>query len=157
MIFTFFVKNHLLGNTKLSLLILWFKSYRHCIERALHFSLFLHSMFFCFFLFGFNGPFKNISLISSRSFIKGGRKLENPEKNHLTIHKQNLALRMVRWFFSGFSGFRPPSMNHRLDISEIFLKGPLNPNKKKKNKKKNNIECKNKEKCKALSMQCILC
>ena len=33
-------------------------------------------------------------------------------------------LRMVRWFFSGFSGFRPPSMNDRLDISEIFLKGP---------------------------------
>ena len=38
--------------------------------------------------FGFYGPFKNISLISSRSFIEGGRK---PEKNHLTIHKQNLA------------------------------------------------------------------
>ena len=33
-------------------------------------------------------------------------------------------LRMVRWFFSGFSGFRPPLMNDRLDISEIFLKGP---------------------------------
>ena len=31
---------------------------------------------------------------------------------------------VVRWFFSGFSGFRPPSMNNRLDISEIFLKGP---------------------------------
>ena len=44
-----------------------------------------------FFLFGFCGPFKNISLISSRSFIKGGRKPENPEKNHLTIRKQNLA------------------------------------------------------------------
>ena len=27
-------------------------------------------------------------------------------------------------FFSGYSGFRPPSMNDRLDISEIFLKGP---------------------------------
>ena len=44
-----------------------------------------------FFLFGFYGPFKNISLTSSRSFIKSGRKLENPGKNHLTIHKQNLA------------------------------------------------------------------
>ena len=43
---------------------------------------------------------------------------------------------MVRWFFSGYSGFRPPSMNDRLDISEIFLKGPLNPNQKKKKKKK---------------------
>ena len=42
------------------------------------------------FWFGFYGPFKNISLISSRSFIEGGRKLENPEKNHLTIRKQNL-------------------------------------------------------------------
>ena len=46
---------------------------------------------FDFFLFGFYGPFKNISLISSRSFIKGGRKPENPGKNHLTIRKQNLA------------------------------------------------------------------
>ena len=27
-------------------------------------------------------------------------------------------------------------MNDRLDISEIFLKGPLNPNQKKKKKKK---------------------
>ena len=35
--------------------------------------------FFFFFWFGFYGPFKNISLISSRSFIKGGRKPENPE------------------------------------------------------------------------------
>ena len=41
MIFTFFVENHLLGNTKLSFLVLWFKSYRPCRERALHFSLFL--------------------------------------------------------------------------------------------------------------------
>ena len=38
--------------------------------------------------------------------------------------KAKFCLRMVRWFFSGFSGFRPPSMNDRLDISEIFLKGP---------------------------------
>ena len=27
-------------------------------------------------------------------------------------------------FFPGFSGFRPPLMKDRLDISEIFLKGP---------------------------------
>ena len=47
--------------------------------------------FFFFFWFGFYGPFKNISLISSRSFIEGGRKPEYPEKNHLTIRKQNLA------------------------------------------------------------------
>ena len=26
--------------------------------------------------------------------------------------------------FPGFSSFRPPLMNDRLDISEIFLKGP---------------------------------
>ena len=38
--------------------------------------------------------------------------------------KAKFCLRMVRWFFSGFSGFRPPSMNDRLDISELFLKGP---------------------------------
>ena len=56
---------------------------------------FLHTwsllFFFFFFWFGFYGPFKNISLISSRSFIEGGRKPENPQKNNLTIRKQNLA------------------------------------------------------------------
>ena len=35
--------------------------------------------------------FKNISLISSRSFIKAGRKPEYPGKKHLTIRKQNMA------------------------------------------------------------------
>ena len=44
MIFTCFVENHLLGNTKLIFLDLWFKSYRSCRERALHFPLFLHSL-----------------------------------------------------------------------------------------------------------------
>ena len=39
---------------------------------------------FFFFLFGFYGPFKNISLISSRLLIRGGGKPEYPEKNHLT-------------------------------------------------------------------------
>ena len=42
-------------------------------------------------LIWFYGPFKNISLISSRSFIKGEQKPENPGKNHMTIRKQNLA------------------------------------------------------------------
>ena len=57
-------------------------------------NLFLQIFFFIIiiiFLFGFYGPFKNISLISSRSFIKCGWKQENPRKNHLTIQKQNLA------------------------------------------------------------------
>ena len=53
--------------------------------------IYLMENFFFFFLFGFYGPFKNISLISSRSFIKGGQKPENLERNHLTICKQNLA------------------------------------------------------------------
>ena len=56
--------------------------------------------FFCFCFFflrggggkGFYDPFQNISLISSRSFIKGGRKPENPGKNHLTTPKQNLPI-----------------------------------------------------------------
>ena len=48
MIFTFFVESHLLGNTKLSFLVLWFKSYRPCRERALHFLHF--SLFFAFFV-----------------------------------------------------------------------------------------------------------
>ena len=43
MTFTFFVENYLLGNTKLSFLVICFKSYRPCRERALHF-LFLHSL-----------------------------------------------------------------------------------------------------------------
>ena len=43
-----------------------------------------------FFLFGFYGPFKNISLISIvQRWVKTG---ETEEKNHLIIHKQNLAL-----------------------------------------------------------------
>ena len=59
------------------------------------------AVFFFFFFFFFwwvgggggmvYGPFKNISLISSRSFIEGGRKPEYPEKKHLTNRKQNLA------------------------------------------------------------------
>ena len=40
-----------------------------------------------FFVFLFYGPFKNISLILNRLFIKGGPKAENPGKNHLTIRK----------------------------------------------------------------------
>ena len=38
--------------------------------------------------------------------------------------KAKFCLRMVKWFFPGYSGFRPALMNNRLDISEIFLKGP---------------------------------
>ena len=41
-------------------------------------------LIFFFFWFGFYGPFKNISLISSLSLIRGGRKPEYPAKNHLT-------------------------------------------------------------------------
>ena len=50
-------------------------------------------IFFFFFILGLL-PFKNISLLSSRSFIKGGQKLENLWKNHLTLRKQNLAFHM---------------------------------------------------------------
>ena len=48
---------------------------------------FLLNPFFFFFDLGFMA----LSLISSRSFIKGGRKPENPGNNHLAIRKQNLA------------------------------------------------------------------
>ena len=41
------------------------------------------------------GPFMNISLISRKQFIKGGRKPENHGKNHLTIRKQNLVFPYV--------------------------------------------------------------
>ena len=49
-------------------------------------AFFLFFYFFFFFVF----VFKNISLISRRSFIKGGRKTREPGENHLTIRKQNL-------------------------------------------------------------------
>ena len=67
---------------------LWGKMMDPCF---IHSDKSLIFFFFFFFLFGFYGPFKNISLILSRSFIEGGRKPENPEKNHLTIRKQNLS------------------------------------------------------------------
>ena len=56
-------------------------------------NIYIYIFFFIFFFFfdlGFTA-LSRISLISSRSFIEGGRKPENPEKNHLTIRKQNLA------------------------------------------------------------------
>ena len=45
-------------------------------------GIFFFFFFFFFFLvwFGFYGPFKTISLISSDRLIKAGRKLENPGK-----------------------------------------------------------------------------
>ena len=49
----------------------------------------LDDLFFFFFDLVY-GPFKNISRISSRSFIKGECKPENPGKNYLTFRKQNL-------------------------------------------------------------------
>ena len=54
-----------------------------------------HVRVISFFLICVLRPFQNISLISSRSFIKGGRKPENPRKNHLTVRKQNLAFPLV--------------------------------------------------------------
>ena len=65
----------------------WYQFFTAWNLRSVKFTV----LFFFFFWFGFYGPFKNISLISSRSFTEGGRKPENPEKNHLTIRKQNLA------------------------------------------------------------------
>ena len=53
-------------------------------------SLFYIHFNICFYL-GFTALSSNISLNSSRSFIKGGRKPENLGKNHLTARKQNLA------------------------------------------------------------------
>ena len=52
---------------------------------------FFFFFFFFFFDLGFTALSRIFSLISSRSFIEGGRKPEYPEKNHLTIRKQNLA------------------------------------------------------------------
>ena len=57
----------------------------------------LNLSFFFFSWTGFYSSFENISLIWSRSFIKGGRKQENLWKNHLTIRKQNLVFPHVTW------------------------------------------------------------
>ena len=79
--------------------------------------------FFFFFLFGFYGPFKNISLISSRSFIKGGRKPENPEKNHLTIRKQNLAFQLHQCIFSHIQNSDPvKKKSHKFVICYCYDK-----------------------------------
>ena len=43
-----------------------------------------------FFLFGFYGPFKNISLISGWLFIKGGQKPDNPGKKPPEHHLAEL-------------------------------------------------------------------
>ena len=54
------------------------------------FVFFLFFFFFCFFFFF--TVLSRIFHISSRPFIKDGRKPENPgKKKHLTIRKQNLA------------------------------------------------------------------
>ena len=42
------------------------------------------------FLLCFDWGFTALSIIFYLSFIKGGRNSENPQKNHLTIHKQTL-------------------------------------------------------------------
>ena len=47
------------------------------------------------FLDGIYRSFKNILFISGWWFIKGGLKLEYPEKNHPTFHKQNLSFSLV--------------------------------------------------------------
>ena len=47
----------------------------------------------------------------------------NQEVARVTCGKAKFCLRMVKWFLSRFSGFRPLLMNDRLDTSEIFLKG----------------------------------
>ena len=60
----------------------------------------------------------NISLVDKR--VEGFSPLWfEPSSGHMW--ESQVCLRMVRWFFSGYSGFRPPSMNDRLDIS---VKGP---------------------------------
>ena len=50
----------------------------------------------------------------------------------VTSGKAKFLLRMVRWFFSRFSGFCLQLMNDRLDTSEIFLKGHKTPDEKNK-------------------------
>ena len=51
----------------------------------------LMMLFFFFFVFGFYGPFKNVSYIKLMVHQRWGKTWEPGEKNHLTIRKQNLA------------------------------------------------------------------
>ena len=80
-------------------------------------------LFIYLFLFGFYSTFKNISFISSRSFIKGGRKPENPGKKS---HDHPLAE-------LGFSHVTRSSSNHSDEkpLSSTRLRGPLFKKKKK--------------------------
>ena len=113
------------------------------------FVFFFLSLSFSF-LFGFYGPFKNISLISSRSFIKGGRKLENPGKNHhgfrvsSPIHQvtgarshvciPNKGLRMRIWRTTNRKTIKSPfSVLQLVCMSEMGLKWCDEMPKKKKN------------------------
>ena len=96
--FFFFLKSQVIINLdnwaeahhflQYSLFFILFIYFLICFYFILFYSLFIYLFIYSFIFFLFYGPFKNISLISSWSFIKGGRK---PEKNHLTIRKQNLA------------------------------------------------------------------
>ena len=47
--------------------------------------------------------------------------------------KAKFCLWVVRWFFPEFSSFRPPLMDDRLNMGEIFLKGQKKKEKKMKN------------------------
>lgn len=67
-----------------------------------------------FFLFGFNVPFKNISLTLRQSFTEGGWKLEFPEKNHLTFHNQNLSVSIVNQAFR----FKPTAVRNLMIKSQ---------------------------------------
>ena len=65
-------------------IMIWQFSYHNPHQPETPISAIYSGWYGCFlfvFLFRFYGPFKNISLISSGSFIKGGRK-PNPGKNH---------------------------------------------------------------------------
>ena len=113
MIFTFFVENHLLGNTKLSFLVLWFKSYRPCRERALHFSLFLHSWLkiTSTTLTAFIGSFQNFANILQTDvkmclwefdaekkirFWQNGRVVSSPEHGELMVSYCDHPMSVIR-------------------------------------------------------------
>ena len=49
-------------------------------KKNTYFFYLFYFILFIYFLCGFYGSFKNISFISNRSFIKSGRKPENPGK-----------------------------------------------------------------------------
>ena len=78
----------------------------------------LHCLFMALQIFPYHSSVLSGTLKAS---IAGPPLWFEPGSGH--VGKPNSSYKWSGGFFPGFSGFRPPLMKDRLDISEIFLKG----------------------------------